>query len=716
MKNKKLLIISLLFPILFGSCAVVNYAKLAFEDFNTYFNVYYNANRIFNEAEKELLAQQKDIFTTKVLAPPGNIVNKFVQVIEKCSRILQFHSNSSLVDNALFMIGKAYYYQREYPSAIRKFSELLATFPKSDYALQAKLWIAKSYAQTIETDRALILLNDIYNEAKEVGHNNTMADALLETLKIYYKRNDHEKIITLGNEYVKISKNREVIAQVLMQVGYSYSRLDNLDRALESYGRVKRFTNDYYYRFKSQLEYAKILREKNQLDEAKKNLDELYSESLYDEYKDYTELEYAYLSLSKGDTVKALDYFIRLDTTYSTKETGGIAQFELAKYLENIKGNLDSAKYYYDRSLRAPTSDEIKKDASFKSSLISRYKNIWTQINNFEKQISVLRTFPVDSTYPVFEEIEIDSSMLNDSAYYASIQEYLEEKRIADSLYVEKLKRDTLTYQANLKTADSLEVNIARLRFDLATLFIIDYGKPDSAYFHLKYIVEKYPDRDFSERAIYALANYYEEKGEKEKADSLFLFIYNNFFDTDISRLVARKINLTPKILKKDLPDLEYNEAEILVEQKKYDEAIKKLYQIYDKYQNSDYAPKSLLLIGYIYENKLVLYDSAYSVYKHLRTKFPQTLYAQRVNPKLIAYESEMQRKEQEKQAPQVQPENENIIPEQQENFFENPFIIKEKIDEVLEEDPLLKEDPLKQDDTKQKPKEKENIQPPKRR
>lgn len=690
MKKIKIILPLIFLSIVFSSCAVTNFVKKGFEDFTTYFNIYYNANRIFTEAEEELLKQQKDIFTTKTIAPIGTVTNKLIQVIEKCSKILQYHQNSSLVDDALFMIGKAYYYQREFPSAIRKFSELLATFPDSKYSLESKLWIARSYAQTVEVDRALKLLNDIYLEAKDEKNSKVMAGALLEILKIYFKRNDYEGIINIGQEFIKISKDDEAIAQVFMQIGNSYAKLGQLDKALENFAKVKKYTSDYYYIFKSQLEYAKILRDEEKFDEAKEILDDLYSEELFNEYKDYTELEYAYLYLSQKDTSQALSYFIKVDTSYQSKETAGIAQYEIANYLENVLGNLDSAKYYYDKSLRSQMQDELRKNAQFKSNLLNRYKNLWTSIRNFEKQIPLLRTFPIDSTYPKFQEIEIDSSMLNDSAYLADLQEYFEEKRRADSLYLEKLKRDSLTYQANLKTADSLEINIARLKFDLATLFMIDYNKPDSAYTHLKEIVEKFPNQDFSERSIYALASYYETKGEKDKADSLYLFLYDNFIDSEISKIVAKRLKLPPKVSKKDMPELEYREAEELVEQEKYKEAIQKLYQVYEKYDKTDYAPKSLLMIGYIYENKLAQYDSAYSVYKILKEKFPQSLYTQRINSKLIAYEIELQRKEMERKAVQDILEKMKEIPEKKPD--ENEIIDDGKTEEPTE---LKTEEPL---------------------
>lgn len=703
MKKITLFLLSLTIILTLQSCIVGNFFKKGYENFTTYFNIYYNASKIFQEAEDELLKQQKDLFTTKVVPPGGNVTNKFVQVIEKCSKILQYHSNSSLVDEALFMIGKSYYYQKEYPSAIRKFTELITNFPESDYYLDSKLWIARSYAQTIEVDRSLKLLNDVYLEAKGSKNKRVMSGALLEILKIYFKRNDYDGIINIGNEFVKISNDKNAIAQVYLLLGSAYARLHQLDKATQNYSQVRKYTSDYYYRFKSQLELAKILKELHQFDDAKEIFDDLYSESLYDDYKDYTELEYAYFYLAQGDTSKALDYFKKIDTTYSNKETGAIAQFEIANYLENTLSNLDSAKFYYDKSLRAQLPDDLKKIAQFKSQLFTRYKNLWTSIKNFENQIPILRTFPVDSTYQKFQEIEIDSSMLSDSAYLADLKQYFEEKKRADSLYFIKLQQDSVRYLANLKTADSLEVNIAKLKFDLATLFMIDFNKPDSAFVHLKEIVEKYPDRDFSERAYYALANYYGINGEKEKADSLLRLIYDRFTDTEISKIVARKLGLKPKITEKDLPDLEYRKAEELVEQKKYKEAIEKLNSIYDKYNHTNYAPKALLMIGHIYENKLRLYDSAYSVYKSLKERYPGSLFTQKINSKLIAYESELQRRELEKKAGEDSLNQNKIKEEPKDQKQEKPELIQDndqknqelKKEKKVNQDSLLKKDEL---------------------
>ena len=115
----------------------------------TYFNGYYNARILFNDAEDEiktaaLLTRGKEIPAAQANQIPATAKQKFGQVIDKCSNILAFHPTSSLVDNALLLIGKSFFYQMEYLKAERKFAELLAQFPNSSLALEAQLWYARS--------------------------------------------------------------------------------------------------------------------------------------------------------------------------------------------------------------------------------------------------------------------------------------------------------------------------------------------------------------------------------------------------------------------------------------------------------------------------------------------------------------------------------------------------------------------------------------------
>ena len=110
----------LAFP-LFSGCATYRNAT-------AYFNTYYNASHLFGQAVAELEKTPQPARDSNYFAayktPPGTI-RKFESVIEKGSKLIQFHGESGFVEDAILMIGKSYLYQNETESAARKFRELL---------------------------------------------------------------------------------------------------------------------------------------------------------------------------------------------------------------------------------------------------------------------------------------------------------------------------------------------------------------------------------------------------------------------------------------------------------------------------------------------------------------------------------------------------------------------------------------------------------------
>ena len=107
MRKKIVTLLMIGIALSFSGCSV-------WEDFTTYFNLYYNTTDLFDQAETAIKESQKDPFSLVEVPLPGNAQTLLAKVIEKCSKILQFQSKSSFVDNALLMVGKCFYYQKNY--------------------------------------------------------------------------------------------------------------------------------------------------------------------------------------------------------------------------------------------------------------------------------------------------------------------------------------------------------------------------------------------------------------------------------------------------------------------------------------------------------------------------------------------------------------------------------------------------------------------------
>src|SRR3989304_8033549 len=95
------------------------------------FNTFYLAKKSYSKAEK---AQKK---IGREVAD-GAALSDYQTAIKWASKVLTFHPKSGWVDDALFLIGRSYYNMGEHFKAQGKFEELLAGFPDSKFAPEAK--------------------------------------------------------------------------------------------------------------------------------------------------------------------------------------------------------------------------------------------------------------------------------------------------------------------------------------------------------------------------------------------------------------------------------------------------------------------------------------------------------------------------------------------------------------------------------------------------
>ena len=159
-------------------------------DFTTYFNLYYNTNHLFNEAESSIQQDRADLFATTLPKIKAGDDQKLQKVIEKCSKILQFSSDSRFVDDALLILGKSFYYQENYLKATREFDELLQTQPDSDLRLEAQLWLGKSQLRLNRDTEALATLKKVREEATAQEENEILENALIEEIKYKISTDD----------------------------------------------------------------------------------------------------------------------------------------------------------------------------------------------------------------------------------------------------------------------------------------------------------------------------------------------------------------------------------------------------------------------------------------------------------------------------------------------------------------------------------------------
>lgn len=116
-----------------GWVLILFLAGLSCARFRAYFNTYYNAKRIFRDAETRYL---REGFTP-------DLRDQYNKVIEKCVVIIRYFSGTPYVDDALYMLGVSYLRLKDYDRARRRFQELLGVFPDSPLRTRALLGLAE---------------------------------------------------------------------------------------------------------------------------------------------------------------------------------------------------------------------------------------------------------------------------------------------------------------------------------------------------------------------------------------------------------------------------------------------------------------------------------------------------------------------------------------------------------------------------------------------
>lgn len=113
-----------------------------------YFNTFYNAQKFYRQAEKARRLDeesQEQVAGRKRKRDAVKASELYDKAARAASRVLDQYKESDRVDDAMFLLGRAFYWQGDYNSAIRTFGDLESYFPDSEFYDQARYWRALAY-------------------------------------------------------------------------------------------------------------------------------------------------------------------------------------------------------------------------------------------------------------------------------------------------------------------------------------------------------------------------------------------------------------------------------------------------------------------------------------------------------------------------------------------------------------------------------------------
>jgi TolA-binding protein len=606
-------------------CAVFNAVgdtiSTVYENMTTYFNVYYNARRLFNDAENEIKTaaranEGKPLPPGQTLTIPAGAQKNLDLVIDKCSNILAYHSTSSFVKDALMMTGKAFYYKREFSKAERKFLELITRYPQSSLVLEAQLWYARSEQMLDDYKAARTSAEALIASAEQADDRDILAEAYALEASLNEHDNAVDGAIEFYEKSAKAADNDELKADAWSKIGELDFDQGQFHKSIDALVNVDEYSDDPYQIFQSQLLIVRAYHGLRLLDKAMTLANEMLNDYRFKDYLGAVQLERATILLDGGRSTEAVDVLRALDTLQAKTETGTLASFELGKYYEQTVGDYAKAKEYYARAASVQGIQSAEQAAK-KATALKAYFAFW---NDLIKADSLYALSTREDS--VAGALTAEKPPLADSSSTA-----------ADSL------KSPRPQPRVVMTMDSVNAVKARVGAGLGELFYTDLANPDSAFHWYKYSLEHQYTEHNSPRILYILAELAASYPSKsaftpdQYRAQLVKDFPNSYFARQVQNLSVDESAL-PKVT--DSAQEAYDVAEGLIESGKNDDAVTALRAIIAKYPESPVIPRCRYAIGWLFENRFAEMDSAAAQYKLLLAEYPNTSYAKAVGSRVL--------------------------------------------------------------------------------
>ncbi len=241
----------------------------AFHNTTTRYNWYFNANQSFIAGLNQLEAKHKDDYN-EILSvyPLGTIddaqsisplmdkaLKKCAQAISKHSMLIKGREYNRWVDDCYLLIGKAYFYKKEYIKSVEAFRLVSRQFEGQRSFFEAKIWLIKAFAELNEYSSVELLLEEVLSD--ETFPVELNKDLALSVANYHIHQKNYVSAISELKEAISLTRKKREKARYLYMVAQMYYTQKNYQEATNFFSRVIRISPDYQMIFNAKINIAR---------------------------------------------------------------------------------------------------------------------------------------------------------------------------------------------------------------------------------------------------------------------------------------------------------------------------------------------------------------------------------------------------------------------------------------------------------------------------
>lgn len=591
-----------------------------------YFNTVYNAKTAYDsgvESYHQEERQGRDI--------SNQTKDQFRRAVEKGKKILTEYSDSKYVDDAYLLIGKSYFYLDQAGLARNYLSDLISNYPNSPYREEARLYLGKAYLPLEENPLARHEFEYLINNSK---NHSLRAQAYMALADLEKSDGTSSAMLDNVQSAIEIADDNEVKADAAWRTGQWALEHKEFGEAEKFFQEAARFTRKPDYDRRIQVQLVRIWRLQERYELANDKIQAMLAEEEYSDQYAELEIQRGLVYEARDDTSKAADTYRYVVSEYPRTSAAAAGYYYLAE-LAYERMDFDEAKKNYDKVSVAFSKSEYTDDTSKKIGIIGNLQKYRNSKNSLRQALIDAYT-----TEHMPEPDSVETAANTDTA--DSTQELSAKEQMKQALLEnEQAEEDTTSEQQYtfqevypwVLEQDSLDTRneYAQAMYNLAELFILDIKRFERGLTLTDSVLTLATSDELKAQSRLLQAHTYEAfLDNPSKAAKIIEEVRGKYPESEALHLYDTRDQLTQKKEEPSTPSPEYialakkySRADSLLADDQVTKAQDIFRQIYRDYTNSEFGPKSLYALGWMYENKLMQIDSAIAKYEEFQARYP---------------------------------------------------------------------------------------------
>ena len=316
-----------------------------------YFNTYYNAQKYFRQAEKSRSVDEQKMLDRgedprrSPRKPVHKTDNLYETAARRASKVLDEYKESDLVDDAMFLMGRAFYWRRDYITAVRSFADLEANFPNSELFLEARYWRALSYEAQRQVSDAQLLYRDLFSDGREaVGYK---AGYRLGEMAF-----EAEDFVAASQEFratIDAFPEADLLPDLWLRYGESLVALEDssrYDEALEAFEKVLQEEPSKQIEYDGRLNKGKVLDAMGNGEAALQVYELLLKDGSFRVFEGQTRLQIGQYYRDRNELERALDEFEQVRDDFPKSAPSAMALYHTSLLYLQDHGDVERAREY----------------------------------------------------------------------------------------------------------------------------------------------------------------------------------------------------------------------------------------------------------------------------------------------------------------------------------------------------------------------------------